>query len=98
MKLTQLQRTGISFLLLRYRENGNHWLEKGTIRFNNNPRANITTMFIRCMNNGMKTEIIYTLMDKEMIDDNYSYQFKYDGSERLFHIIDDEEIKVVNAD
>ena len=95
--LSQLQRIGISCLMIRFRENGNHWLERGTITFNNNPHAEITTMFIRSMNGEKKYEIIFTLQN-EQINDQFKYRFVYDGAERIFRIIDDEEIKVVNAD
>lgn len=95
--LTNLQRIGISCLLIRYRENGNHWLERGTITFNNNPHAEYTTMFVRSNNGEKRYDMIFTLQN-EKIDDRFTYRFVYDGAERIFRIIDDEEIKVVNAD
>ena len=85
MKLSQLQRLGISKVLEDYMYHCDYSINKGgTIEFTNNVKSDTTNMYVKCYN-GKK--LSYTL-NHEFIDDLNEYAFQWDASDKIFHIID----------
>lgn len=93
-KLTNLQRLGISFLLLKERETGSHYLNRGRITFGKNFMGEFINMYVS-PDIDERLQLIFTLSPKENIDVSQTYMFKYDEQNRMFRIIDEEELKVV---
>lgn len=84
MKLTNLQRLGVSYMLLDLVYKGAIMLKKGgTISFTKHD--GILNMKIECYSGFV---YIQNISEREHIDCVYTYSFQWDGTEKLFHIID----------
>lgn len=84
MKLTNLQRLGISYMLLDLVYKGAMMLKSGgTISFTEHD--GIFNMKISCYSGFV---YIQNISENENIDCVYTYSFQWDGTEKLFHIID----------
>ena len=84
MKLTSLQRLGISYILLDLVHKGAIMLKSGgTISFTKHD--NQINMKIECYSGFV---YIQNISEREYIDCVYTYSFQWDGTEKLFHIID----------
>lgn len=91
MRLTRLQRLGISEVLRDYMYHCDYSLQKGgTISFKNNPRGEFTNMYVDGYN-GKK--LAFMLMEDENIDDSFTYAFQWNSEDKIFHIIDIENEK-----
>ena len=88
MELTNLQRIGISFLLLQAKEM-NPWLHQGTIKFSKNDKGKFINMFVK----EYRTEhrFVFTLKMEENISDNIVYEYLYDTTNNFFRITTVEE-------
>ena len=95
--LTQLQRLGISFLLLTERQKGLHSLNRGRITFGKNFLGEFINMYVS-PEQDERLQFVFTLQPNENIDVNKTYTFKYDEENRMFRIIDSDDVKVVNVD
>lgn len=84
MKLTNLQRLGVSYMLLDLVYKGAIMLKKGgTISFTEY-RGTIN-MKISCYSGFVYNQ---NISENENIDCVYTYSFQWDGTEKMFHIID----------
>lgn len=87
MKLTSLQRLGISYILLDLIHKGAMMLKSGGV-ISFIKHDNQINMKIACYSGFV---YLQTISEKEHIDCVYTYSFQWDGTEKLFHIIDIEE-------
>lgn len=87
MKLTNLQRLGISYILLDLVHKGAMMLKSGGV-ISFIKHDNQINMKIKCYSGFV---YLQTISEREHIDCMYTYSFQWDGTEKLFHIIDIEE-------
>ena len=88
MELTNLQRIGISYLLLQAREM-NPWIRQGTIRFEHLPQSTVINMYVKEYHT--KHEFVFSLKENENVSDNIIYEYLYDTTNNFFRITTVEE-------
>ena len=93
-KLTNLQRLGISLLLLKVYEHDKSIDKGGLIDFKTDTNAKFINIYFRCYNNKRYT---FTLQVDENIDDTLEYRVKYDSDNNIFRIIDMDDVMGWNA-
>ena len=84
MKLTNLQRLGISYMLLDLVYKGANMLKGGGIASFHITPENELYMKFECYSGFTYVQIL----KNENIDIVYMYKYEWDGIEKLFHIID----------
>lgn len=85
-RITQLQKIGLSYLLTDLMHHGNHSLIRGgTISFVTNSNARWIIMDVHGYDGNIYR---YTLEYEENIDGNTRYAFSYDGTDRIFKIVE----------
>ena len=89
-KLTNLQRIGISFLLLQIYVKETSIDKGGLLNFKQSNNGNFITVYYRCYNN---KRYVFTLQANENIDDEIEYRVKFDYENKMFRIIDIDDVK-----
>ena len=93
-KLTNLQRIGISFLLLQIYVKETSIDKGGLLNFKRDNNSKFINMYYRCYNN---KRYVFTLQINENIDDEIEYRVKFDNEYKMFRIIDMDDVKGWNA-
>ena len=88
MELTNLQRLGISYLLLQTKE-FNPWVQRGIIRFVPNEKSKTINMCVREYRSDK--EFVFSLKDDEEISGTIIYEYTYDSYNNYFRIVTIEE-------
>lgn len=93
MKLSKLQKLGLSFILLDLMHRGNPSLKHGgRIKFHTNQLGEWIDMYV-IPNYESKVQFRYSLEINERIDDSYEYWFRYDETDKLF-ILSSKAVKI----
>ena len=93
-KLTNLQRLGISFLILQLYAYDSSVDKGGLLNFKRNNNSNFINVYYRCYNN---KRYMFTLQINENIDEEIEYRVKFDSENKMFWIIDMDDVKGWNA-
>ena len=90
-RLTNLQRLGISQVLVNLRETtGEMSINKGgLLKFKHLIKSELYNAYYMCYND---KRYIFTLYEDENINPEYEYVVKYDSHENIFHVINIEDI------
>ena len=92
--LTNLQRLGISFLILQIYAYDSSVDKGGLLDFKRDNNSKFINVYYRCYNN---KRYVFTVQANENIDDEIEYRVKFDNENKMFRIIDIDDVKGWNA-
>lgn len=92
--LTNLQRLGISFLILQIYTHEPSVDKGGLLDFKRDTNSKFINVYYRCYNN---KRYVFTVQMDENIDDEIEYRVKFDKENTIFRIIDMDDVKGWNA-